>query len=744
MPVQTKRIRNDSSRTHRHIATKKCKPTKHELQLACKTNENQIRVLKSFEAEFEKTFKHTLTKENENVQKSLIKTFKTPFAPSKITPQNDFYTYINYKWINKQTKELARTKKFYVQLDNFRITQEKVYYELIQIVKGYIKNNDTEKSRAIKNLYESMLHLDDREAEDQVLLTRTLIEKAIDTDVDNNNLYWLLAQINQNEVLSWGCPISWTVSKDQKRSSFYKSTVSPPQLTIYDYTLYIDDETVDDEIKRYRRKLRSKYFEYIDGMFDACLGKGHGCKASDVWDVEYELLTAMGCASVKNESNEYYNVVNKDDALKDYGFDWARFATEIGYDTVPSSFICTNLSYLKCIMKIMKKDGAWKTPKWKTYFMYIVFRQIMRFHKKWRLIYWEFHGKFISGQTVPWPDEIYPIFGLSLCFNTFLTKEYVQRNHKPEHIQYVTNLSNDLLTVFKRIIKRNTWLSPQTKKYALLKLDHIKVVIGNPAEMREDPILNYTNRGAYQNIKKIAWWRTKKLVAIDGTSSDTDIPTIDWEQFKLVGSQAYIVNAYYTPVENTIYIPLAYLQKPFIDLDERGIEYNLAHIGYTLCHEMSHCLDDAGSKYDHNGNLHDWWTKEDRRKFNRKVKDVVKQYETFAMFDGIKMDGTLSIGENLADIAGLSICMEYLRDFQQKNDDIVPIKSASFQIFFVYIAFQARQKIMKEAIQAQLKVNPHPMDKYRVNCPLARLELFRNIYNIKKGDKMYWPSTDFW
>jgi putative endopeptidase len=738
MPLHTRSRHPRSSRS----ITKKCKLSPSKLQLICKNGTSHV--LESFEQEFEKTFTHNLKKENANVQKSLIKIFKTPFAPSKITPQNDYYTYINYNWINKQTKELARNKKFYVQMDNFRITQEKVYYELIEIVKEYIKTNDTAKSRAIKNVYECMLHLDDKEAEDQVLLTQAVIEKAIDTDVDNTNLYWLLAQINQNEVLSWGCPISWTVAKDQKRSSFYKSTISQPQLTIYDYTMYIEDETADDEVKRYRRKLKSKYFQYIDGMFDACLGKGHGLKASDVWDVEYELLTAMGCDSVKNESKEYYNLVTKEDALSKYGFDWARLATEIGYDKVPSTFICTNLSYLKCIMQILTKDGAWKTPKWKTYFMYIIFRQIMRFHKKWRLIYWEFHGKFISGQTVPWPDEIYPIFGLSLCFNTFLTNEYVRRNHRPNHVKYVTNLSNDLLTVFKRIIKRNTWLSPKTKKYALLKLEHIKLIVGNPAELREDPILQYTSRGAYQNIKRIAWWRTKKLISIDGTAHPGDIPTIDWEQFKLVGSQAYIVNAYYTPVENTIYIPLAYLQKPFIDMDERGIEYNLAHIGYTLCHEMSHCLDDFGSKYDHKGNLHDWWTKEDRHQFNQKVKDVVKQYETFAMYDGIKMDGTLSIGENLADISGLTICMEYLRDFQEKNNDIVPIKSASFQIFFVYIAFQARQKILDKAIQAQLKVNPHPMDKYRVNCPLARLELFRNIYNVKKGDKMYWPSTDFW
>jgi putative endopeptidase len=184
------------------------------------------------------------------------------------------------------------------------------------------------------------------------------------------------------------------------------------------------------------------------------------------------------------------------------------------------------------------------------------------------------------------------------------------------------------------------------------------------------------------------------------------------------------------------------LQKPFIDLNERGMEYNLAHIGYTLGHEMSHCLDDTGSKYDYKGNLHNWWTKEDRRKFEAKVRDVVKQYETFAGYDGIKMDATLSTGENLADISGLAICVEYLRDFQQKSDDIVPIKTLSFETFFVYIAVQGRQQIADAAIKAQLKVNPHPLDKYRVNCPLARLELFRSIYNIKKGDKMYWHSTD--
>ena len=108
---------------------------------------------------------------------------------------------------------------------------------------------------------------------------------------------------------------------------------------------------------------------------------------------------------------------------------------------------------------------------------------------------------------------------------------------------------------------------------------------------------------------------------------------------------------------------------------------------------MSHALDDLGSKYDHNGNLHNWWTEEDFRKFQEKQRNVIEQYETFAKYDGIEMDATLSVGENLADISGLAICVEYLRDFQAKNDDIVPIRALSFHAFFTYIAVQARQKI---------------------------------------------------
>lgn len=729
--------------TKKHKRMKHHKKHKKTLKRICKpykptTSECAVNILQKFEEDFEKRQNPSKYK---SVEMYLINLFKKPFAPLKYTPQNDYYTYINYQWIAAKRMEISTNRKYYEQVDSFRIVQEKVYYELIKLTEEYIKNNDTARSRSIKNLYESMVHLDDREAEGQVKFTIRKIDYALNSKhEDDGPLYWLMAQINQNETLSWGCPISWTVAKDSKRSELYKSNISQPQLTVYDYSIYIDDDKDDKETKQYKHLYKRRFLQFIQDMFDACLGKGHEIKPEYIWDVESDLLMLMGSNSVPNESKEYYNVVTKEDSLKKYGFDWERFAKELGYKKIPNTFICSNLSYLKSVMETLKKE--WQTPKWRAYFMYIIFRQLMRFHKKWRLIHWEFHGKFVRGQSVPWPDEIYPVFGLSLCFNTFLTNEYVRHNSDQSKIEYVKNMGTDLLTVFKRIIRRNDWLSPETKKYALLKLEHIKLVVGNPILLREDPILSYNNRGAYQNIKKIVWWRTKKFMSIDGTAYKGDIPVIDWERFKLVGSQAYIVNAYYTPVENTIYVPLAYLQKPFIDLNHRGMEYNLAHVGYTLGHEMSHCLDDSGSKFDYKGNLRDWWTKEDKETFKRKVRDVIEQYETFAAYDGIKMDASLSTGENLADISGLAICVEYLKDFQQVNEDIVPINHLSFEKFFVYVAVQGRQQISKTAIKAQLKTNPHPLDKYRVNCALSRLKLFRSIYKIKEGDKMYWHSTD--
>lgn len=669
---------------------------------------------------------------NNNGEKNHVSLVNSTFTLPKYKITDDFYTYINYDWINNTTKKYSKTPKHYVQIDSIRIAQEKVYYELIDIVKQYVKHRDTKFSKSVKNVYDSLYNLDKVSAE------RYFIEynKYIAEQVSNGDIYDILSNQNRNELISTGTPITWCMTTDDKNSKIYKSVISPPTLTLYDYNIYIQDDRDDNQLKTYKRQVKKQYINYIDSIFNLCLGKTHKHLAKDVWDCEYIMMKSMKNNDIDNE----YFIININESKNEYGFDWHTFAKKIGYTDVPKTFVCSNKFYLKRIMKILSKE--WKDPKWVTYYLYNCFRQAIRFHKIGRVIHYNFHEKFIAGAEKNCPREIYPIFGLSMCFNTLLCNEYNSRHKNEAIVNYVKDMFKDLVTVFKRILWRNNWLSHSTKKYAILKIDKIKLIIGSPDLLREDPLLNYDNKHAFENMIKISEWRTNKYIDMDGKTIAQDVPSINWNNMTMTGKQSYIVNAYYLPNENSIFIPYAYLQEPFVNLTDRGIEYNLASIGYTIAHEISHCLDDVGSKYDENGNMYDWWKPVDRKIFDSKIKNIVKQYETFAENDGIRMDASLSTGENIADISSLAICEEYLQDFHNKNEYSIPLSAISFQSFYVYFAEQSRQKINSNAIKAQLKVNPHPMEKYRVNCPFSRSKIFKNIFNIKMCDKMYWRNDE--
>jgi putative endopeptidase len=694
-----------------------------------------------FEDKLSKTPEYDTLSKIDNVEKRIIQKFKTPFSPSEIKPNNDFYTYINYGWLKETAKKSESNpdkEKYFVQVDNARLVQNKINYELIDIVKEYTSKNDTPLANNIRNLYQSLTKMSRKGTEKHIHDFITLY----DDTMKHDTLWKFLARINLNEIISWACPLRWGVDPDEKNAKVYRHHINIPQLGVFDFKVYFSAffEEKDPEEKKYVTLVKQKYLEYIEELFDATLGKGkHDLKASDVFDIECTILYTMGCHSIdkKTGDTEYYNVVKKGEALSKYHFNWEEFSHHLGCHETPDTFICGNVNYLKCMSDLLLEK--WQTPQWKSYWFYIFLKQIIRFDEKWRHIHYNFHEKFLRGQQAVFPTDIYPVFGMSFCFNTWLSREYLDRNRDPQVIQYVKNMGHDLLTVYKRIIQRNKWLSPKTKKYALLKLERINLIVGEPEELRYDPPIHYDADDAWGNMKKLAVWKTKKFIELDGKPI-IDIPTIDWSLFKLTGSQVYIANAFYSPLLNCIYIPVAYMQKPFVDLSKSHM-YNLAYIGDTLAHEMSHSLDAMGSKFDYKGNMYDWWTKEDKAKYQIIINDIIKQYETFASYDGIKFDAAIGIGEDMADISAIAILEEYLRDLLVHSNEFAAIGSLYFQSFFIYFAIQQRQHVYKNAVKAQLKTNPHPMDKYRTNVPLSRLELFRSLYNVKKGDKMWWHST---
>ena len=686
--------------------------------------------LKPFELAF-------LKKKSSTSRQKEIDLFKTELirlrSPKHISPQNDFYTYINYGWLKKVT--LKEEQKYITQIDDFRLVQDKVYKDLNEITLDYIKSHNDKLSHELKNFYESVVNMNSVTTSNNII--KEIVVKIDEIRGDKNGLWKLLAYINENEIIpTGGCPFVWSMLPDDKSPHVYRSYINGPQLSILDTTVYYDDNT---DVK-YKAKMRKMFNIFVKKLFKKVFGDNHNFNTDDIYNIEVDIFNAYGCVDVTTKIENSYNRVFKDDAMKKYNFNWEEFSKELGFKETPSFFITSSLNYLKCGTDLLIKN--WDTEKWRTYWIWLFIKVVARMTRAWETIIFDFYGEKDRGQEeLNKSDAVSAALYMSIPFNTFFTNQYVGKYQNKEVIDVVNLLCNELRLVFINIIEKNTWMSPVTKKYAIKKLKKLAFVIGNPKELREDPHLDYENNNLYKNMEKIMLWRHKKFVELDG-KLQVDIPKMDWTQYpvKMTGSQAYIVNASYTPSKNSIYINQGYIQKPFIDLGERGVEYNLAHIGFTIAHEMSHSLDDWGSQYDYNGNLYDWWTPEDKKKYKAIQDDVIKQYEEFAARDGIKFDASIGIGEDLADISGLSICNNYLWDFQEINTDIIPIKRVSFFMFYSYFAYQQRQKIGKKALSAQLKTNPHPLDKYRCNVPLSRSTIFTSLYDVKKGDGMWWHN----
>ena len=674
---------------------------------------------------------------------------------NKYNVRDDFYSYINNEWIQKMEKTTLKGEGegHLVQIDDFRIVQSKVFKQLIDISNEYIKNNNNQLSIELKNYLHSLhLQLTNQQLKKYANEFVSLID---DMQKEETNLWKLIGTISYNEVISWALPFIFKMDPDANNPTIYRASIYPGTVTLYDIDVYFEDDFQDNPEKlKYIQNYKSTYNRYLHNIFEYIFGKNHRFNISYIFEVEQQIMQSAECKLPRNEKEkknagkkegevkqEAFTYVKKEDALKMYGFDFAEYSKQLGFATTPDFFITTDIKYLQCCCKMLHDD--WRSEKWNTYFVYIFIKQLIRFNDNGSKIFADFTGKFMYGQEKKIHDKYAGLIYACYPFNSFFTEQYVKKYEDKKNLAYVNKLAGELKNVFMGIISNNTWLSPKTKKYALLKLSHVKIITSQPDTLRPDPLLNYVENDCWCNILKITKWRHENFVKLEGKPI-IDIPDIDFTQTppKLTGTQSYVVNASYTPITNSIYIPLGYIQKPFVDLEERGIAYNLAHVGFTIAHELSHALDDWGSQYDYNGKLLDWWNAEDKKEFSKIQKDVINQYTFFAERDNIQFDASPSVGEDLADISGLNICIAYLKSFQDLHEDNPHIRLLSYKLFFVYFAQQMRQKISSKALRTQLIVNPHPPDKYRTNIPLSRIPIFRTIYNIKRGDKMFWKNTN--
>jgi predicted metalloendopeptidase len=459
------------------------------------------------------------------------------------------------------------------------------------------------------------------------------------------------------------------------------------------------------------------------------------------------------------------------DALELTDIDWREMAEHIGYepDNIPRYFVANQVGYLKMVMCTLKKE--WASDKWKSYWYFIYMRQLICFHDKWRQIYLDFNDTLIRGKETHFPREYFPILGLGYAFPKTMTEEFTRRYKNEEMVSKVREIGNTMLECYKSRITGNAWMSAQTKKGALKKLNTIELRIGEANLSAPDPThLKYDPKDAWGNLlqRSVQWTaylakHSSGSGAITAALSTEDLDVVNWSTMKHTGYQSYIVNAYYTAQSNSIYIPTAYMHSMNVQFG-RGYEYDLASVGFTFGHEISHALHEAQSRvFDYKGVIKNWWTRGDIVKYEGKIAGIRKQYETISKKYGFVIDGNLSLSENLADVTGLAVCEDALHRFHAATSSAATAASAtpsssssvasvllsgdhiramSFQHFYTYYAIQNRQYANRREILVQVLTNPHLDLKIRTNVPLMRSKTFREVFDITKGDKMYSDEFD--
>ena len=337
-----------------------------------------------------------------------------------------------------------------------------------------------------------------------------------------------------------------------------------------------------------------------------------------------------------------------------------------------------------------------------------------------------FYGTVITGTKEQKPRWERMVSSANRQIGELVAQEYVKTAFSAESKRRVNEMVDNLREAFRMRIQSLEWMSPETKLKALEKLGTFNRKLGYPDKWKDYSKLNVGTESYLANY----------LTSNEFESND-DIDKlgkpVDKTEWNMLPQT---VNAYYNPVMNEIVFPAAIMQPPFFNADADDA-VNYGAIGAVIGHEFSHGFDDQGSKYDAKGNLKKWWTDDDRKKFEARTKVLVNQFSAYKVADSVFVNGELTLGENIADIAGLLVAYDA---FQISLKGKKKVKIDGFtpeQRFFIGFAQVWRGHSRPEYVRNQVLTDPHSPQQFRVLGPLSNMQAFYNAFNVKKGDKMW-------
>ena len=620
---------------------------------------------------------------------------------NEIKPSEDFYQHVNHNWLDKNIiPDDNMLWNVFNELSNENFAK----------VSTLIKETDDDR---IKTIYDQSMELfTNKKPDDKMYKAQEYIDRINNCATIKELRHLVIDLFTLNGIT---CANSFSIYNDYKDSKINILHIESGGLGLPDKDYYNPDKTYI--IQKYKDFMKT-YLSLFDLNFDI----------EALYTLEETLSKVTYTNVQKRDSdlmNNPYNMCIISVVIPDLADDLTYFFNKINQDmNLVININITNPVFTKQFYELLNFIDL---SKWKEYFIYSFLRKMGKYiNSNTDSVLFNFYTGVLSGTTqmkIPEKRSIEVLDkNCGMLVGKLFVKKYFTEESKNKVLEMITFIKQEL----RNRLSNNTWMEPQTKKCALIKLDKIKSKIGYPDKWRDfsELVISRENK-LFQNILNCSKFE------FDYELKYLYKP-IDRAQWFM---NPHEINAYYSPSYNEIVFPCGILEAPFFSLDQ-DMACNFGGIGCIIGHEITHGFDDMGRKFDGDGNLNNWWTHNDEEKYIVQTNKLKKQFNKLKIKEH-NVNGELTLGENIADLGGVEISFNSFKLYNNLYNNLYNKDINLYKKFFYNYANIWKCNIRKEEALKRLITDPHAPPCYRVNTILSNVNEFYTIFDIKKTSNMW-------
>lgn len=512
------------------------------------------------------------------------------------------------------------------------------------------------------------------------------------------------------------------IDADIKNSSMNLVQIYQGGINLGEREYYLDE---DDATK----KIRDAYQKYMKDLLSYCgFAQEADQMVSDVMRIETRLAKVSYSATQRRNPESNYHKMSFADLKKNYpGIDWTNYFHVIGMDSITEVSVSQPepIHEVEAILKEESLSSLQHFMLWK-----LIDSSASYLDDSMRALSFAFYGKVMSGSEQDRPRWKRALSVVERNLGEAMGRLYVERYFPQAAKDRMVKLVKNLQIALGQRIQEQEWMSEATKAAALEKLNAFRVKVGYPDKWRDFSRLEIGDT-LLDNIIRCSEFEMQNMIR---EKLNKPVDPTEWQM------TPQTVNAYYNPTTNEICFPAGILQYPFFDMDNDDA-FNYGAIGVVIGHEMTHGFDDQGRQFDKNGNLTDWWAPGDGERFEQRAAVMKNYFDQIEVLPGLKANGQLTLGENLADHGGIKVALLAFHNATRENP--LPVKDGFTpeQRFFLAYANLWATNVREEQIRKLTKSDPHSLDRWRVNGALPHIDAWYQAFGITYKDPMFLPES---